>query len=254
MDKPLTLANTEEAAIGRVSDALELPDAPAKAAECWTPVRLEIRSWLERNAPSLAELYEGAVLLLFVSPVPGRVRMVAHAVREIRNRLPDVISGPMAKSRLDYTTRLDKIACQWEVKGLTREGLASQVSAHSAGGSLPSQDVQVDRQIFLEIDSLVRDHIATRSKPGDAAIRLFIGIAPENQQMRETIRPVIEQWLAITNWFMGKAHDSGVTDRDCDFAQLCKQFTLFELVLGALVRSFFTTLDDLDEILEDANS
>ena len=69
-------------------------DAPIKdAAEAsWTPRRVDLRSWLQRNAPSLGELYVGAVLLVFGRPIPGRVRFVAHAVREIRNRLPDVVS------------------------------------------------------------------------------------------------------------------------------------------------------------------
>jgi hypothetical protein len=51
---------------------------------CWTPRRRELREWLRRNAPSLAELYEGAVSLLFDVPIPGYTRFVAHAVREIR--------------------------------------------------------------------------------------------------------------------------------------------------------------------------
>src|SRR5437899_126098 len=89
------------------------PSADALLASCWIPVRLEIRAWLYRNAPSLAELYEGAVLLLYAHPLPGRVRFISHAVREIRNRLPEATSGVKGLPRLDYTSRLDKLAKQW---------------------------------------------------------------------------------------------------------------------------------------------
>src|SRR5438094_3789110 len=49
-------------------------DSPTLGKTCWTPTRLGLRAWLQRNAPSLAELYEGAVRLMYESPLPGRVR------------------------------------------------------------------------------------------------------------------------------------------------------------------------------------
>ena len=69
-----------------------LPAAgPAAAVSELSSDRLELLAWLRRNAPSLAELYEGAVLLLQNRP-PAHVRLIAHSVREIRNRLPDYVS------------------------------------------------------------------------------------------------------------------------------------------------------------------
>jgi len=44
-------------------------------------------------SPSISELYQGAVELLFDRPVPGFTRFVSHAVREIHNRPPHEISG-----------------------------------------------------------------------------------------------------------------------------------------------------------------
>src|SRR5262249_17939537 len=58
----------------------------APQASCWTPERLELKAWLTRNAPSLAELYEGAICLLFEHRLPGYTRFVTHAAREIANR------------------------------------------------------------------------------------------------------------------------------------------------------------------------
>lgn len=53
---------------------------------------------------------------------------------------------------------------------------------------------------------------------------------------------------------MAWAHDSGKTDSECKEQEFLAQFELFERTLAALVRGFFITTDELDEILEDANS
>ena len=88
-----------------------------------TRERQELCAWMHRNnAASLAELYEGAVRLLFESKLPGRVRLISHAVREIRNRLPVVISGERSNSRLDYTSRVDQISNRWQRNGFRVDG------------------------------------------------------------------------------------------------------------------------------------
>ncbi len=240
-----------------LEDYNPLPDAshvPILEKTCWTPARAELRAWLQRNAPSLAELYEGAVRLMYENSLPGQVRFISHAVREIRNRLPDVISGTKGEGQLQYKNRLDDLVKAWRNAGFSLDGsiLGSIVSTEPA--TLPSPDVTLPRHLFLKIVTLIKDHETTRTKPEDAAIRLFEACAPENQQLRDSLRPVVLQWLEVTDWFMRKAHDSGKVDADCDGNEFRRQFELFELALGALVRGFFATVEGLDEILEDANS
>lgn len=58
-----------------------------------TPRRRELLGWFDRNAPSLCEAYEAAVRLLNLPGFPARVHLIAHLVRDIANRLPDVIEG-----------------------------------------------------------------------------------------------------------------------------------------------------------------
>jgi hypothetical protein len=88
----------------------DLADVPPVTPGCWTTSRLEIRAWLYEQAPSLAELYEGAVCLIFEKPISGRVRFVAHAVREIRNQLPNYISGGNTGGRLEYKDEVEKLS------------------------------------------------------------------------------------------------------------------------------------------------
>lgn len=218
----------------------------------WTAPRLELRAWFQRNAPSLGELYVGALWMLFDSKFPGRTRFVAHAVREIRNRLPDVIAGSKSGVYFDWKTRLDGLAKEWQKTGFTLDGSNPMNVTHDQGVPVPT--VSVEPRLFRKIAVLLKDHVDAREKPEEAAIRLFEGVAPVNQNLRDTLRPVVIQWLDVTEWFMKKAHDSGAPDNEVDEQELISRFQIFEIFLGALLRDFFMTVEGLDEILEDANS
>jgi hypothetical protein len=205
----------------------------------------------------LAELYEGAVLLLFDAPIPGYTRFVAHAVRETRNRLPDVTSGSKSGRQLNYKGRIDDLVVVWKETGLATDGTFPGSNFAEAPIAAVPQETSLPHKIVVMMASLVTEHEATREKRMDAAIRLFEGVVPENQKFRDTLRPVIMQWLEITEWFMKKAHDSGATDRDVDLGELQKKFDLFEMTLLGIVRgftAFFATTKEIDEILENANS
>jgi hypothetical protein len=223
------------------------PGLPMTASlSCWTPARNEIRSWLDRNAPPLAELYTGAVMLLYTTTVPGHVRFVSHAVREIRNRLPDAIAGPTLNQRLDHTSRLDEINALPGTRALIAD-----LGGPTAPATTP---LPIDRTLATKIGELLQDHLTTRTKPIDAARRLFQGIAPENTPWDETLNPILHQWLKVTNWFVSKAHVSEHTDDHYSKEDLCHNFTLFENAIAAAITPFFTTLEDLDDILENTNT
>jgi hypothetical protein len=222
--------------------------------DCWTRRQTELRAWFQRNAPSLGELYEGAIRLIYKDRVPGWTRFVAHAVREIRNGLPDAISGARSGGSLQYKNRLDDLVEVWRNAGLPTDGSSPGTVLGAAGQPPPTPDVPVPRCVYKEVADLVRDHLKAREKPVEAAARLFEAIAPENQALRGSLRPFIGHWVTVTNWFVEKAHDSGRTDGDVDEAEFRKKIELFETTLVALMRHFFVTVKELDEILEDANS
>lgn len=230
----------------------DLTLSPLTEENYWTQSRLELRSWFKRNAPSLGELYEGAVRMAFSSEFPGRTRFVAHAVREIRNRLPDVISGSKIGGLFDWKNKLDQLVKEWRKSGFTLdETMPHQIID---GQMVPEANILIEPGLYQKIKTLLKDHIEARERPIDSAIRLFEGIAPERQNIRDTMRPVVSQWLTVTQWFVKKAHDSGSRDIDIDAEMFRKKFELFEITLEALIRDFFKTIEGLDEILEDANS
>jgi hypothetical protein len=223
-----------------------------ETAHYWNNYRAEIYSWFQKDAPSLGELYVSALDMLYVSPLPGWSRFVSHAVREIRNRLPEIISGVRDTSNVQYVNRLDEIASVWDKQGLPLDGsLPTNITQFD---NIPTDSIPIPRRIFKKISVLIKEHNDGRIKAVDSAKNLFLGPDREPSVVSESLRPVIDQWLQITGWFVGKAHDSGKTDSNVDFKEFRRQFELFETTLGAILREFFATMSELDEILEEANS
>lgn len=202
----------------------------------------------------MGELYEGALRILFSEvPFPGRVRFVAHAVREIRNRLPDVIAGPKRTLAVQYKNRMDQLCKAWDKANLPIDG--SLPLGLSERNDLPeATNVPVPVPVYFEIARLVKDHRASRETPREAAKRLFEAIDPNNQMAEPTLRPRIDHWLKVTEWFVARVHDSGSTDDQIKLPDLKGRFEIFEKALSAMVREFFKTVEELDEILEKANA
>jgi hypothetical protein len=218
----------------------------------WTRNRQELLEWLRKTSPSLAELYQGAVDILFGRPVAGFSRFVSHAVREIRNRLPSIVSGTGSSGRLDYTSRVDDLSAQWKKAHISVEAKPSETG--KAPSTVQASEVVLPRKVARKIERSIADHDAARQRPQDAALKLFEGVAPSNQRFRDRLRPVLLQWMQVCQWFMERTHESGYTDADIDLPEFKKQFELFESTLLAIVRgvsTFFDNTDELDAILKE---
>jgi hypothetical protein len=175
-------------------------------------------------------------------------------VREIRNRLPDVVAGRLVGGRLDYVSRMDMVAQEWKNAGFSQDGTLpiSDRGTHTTSTGQPG--IPIPTKLFRRIGDLISSHVSTRSKKLDAAYRLYEAIDPDNADMRNTLQPVISQWLDVTEWFMKKTHDSGEDPSSFDEQELQEKFQIFEASLRGLAHGFFSTLDELDEILRRANS
>jgi hypothetical protein len=232
----------------------------------WNETRRELRAWFERNAPSLGELYEGALRMVFDEKFPGRVRFVSHAVREIRNNLPNAVvralmsrlsnddspTGYKNEPSLQYKNRLDEISELWEKYGLPLDGA---IPIKVTGKELPlTTGVPIPIEVYRKVSKLIRDHIQTREKPKEAAQRLFQAIDPKNKDAEGILRPRIYHWIKITEWFVERAHERGATDDMMGADELKKRFEIFEAALSAMLREFFKTEGELNAILEEANS
>jgi hypothetical protein len=208
----------------------------------WTPARKSIYAWLNEQACPLAELYKGAVCLIFERPIPGKLRFVSHAIREIRNRLPNYISNEKSNERLDYKEELDQVVKIWISSGLSLDELSSD-----DGG------ITIQRQLFAQIQELLKKHKAVSANNKEKAIRLFESCIPNNKPSRNTLLPIVKQWWEVTEWFMEKTHDSGRNEVASNEQKLRQKFELFESFLAAIAQKFYDTTDELDKILKEAN-
>lgn len=235
-------------------EAILKSEAPPMLPNYLTPPRIEILDWLRRNGgDSLADFYEATIRLISDVAFPARFRLIGHSVREIRNRLPDVIAGRMRGGRLDYVSPMDAIAKEWERAGFGQDGSLPISDRASQTSSTAQPGITIPVKLYGRIGSFINAHLTARDKKSDAAIRLFKACDTNNRH-GETLNPVISQWLDVTEWFMRKTHDSGEDPSSFDEQELQDKFQIFEASLRGLSRGFYSTLDELDEILEDTNS
>jgi hypothetical protein len=220
----------------------------------WTPPRVELRDALLRIAPHLAELYEGAVLLLYECPVPGRGRLIAHAVREIGNALPEKITGQSFPKRFDPTNHLDDLVDEWKKSGLSIHGGATVLEEQTAF-ILDNGYVRLPQKLYARIAKLIERHGQSRTSNRQKAVELFKACDTQNPNQVELLMPVLKKWLDVVQWFVGLAHDRKRLDEEILKEDLPAQFEVFEAALRAMTTDFFGTIsEELDEILENANS
>jgi len=215
---------------------------------CWTEKRLEIKEWLYKHYPSLGELYEGAVNLLFNGDhnnnFPGASRFVSHAVREIINNLPNYILGRTSKP-LQYVNYLDDILEKWE---------NSSIPLEDRFDSSREDEVCLPYHVFRRIQKLLRKHKESRLKRKDVIANFIMILAPENREFIDQLRPSFLKWIELSNYFIKFVHDSQKTDKEILTEEFLRHFELFEDILYSLIGSFFTTTEELDAILEETNT
>ncbi len=209
---------------------------------------------LVRQAPPLAELYESALIMLYQEPLPARVRLICHAVREIGNRLPYYVAGEVTGTRLHYKDRLDRIAKLFESDELPTDGSlpAAPVTGGEPVPALPPGNIIIPETAYRGFAELLRDHAETSNVGRQRAASMFEALEPEAEDTSQLVEPGIRRWLSVVDWFMGRVHDSGEANDIYDH-EIEQRFAAFEAVLASLVGGFYPTLDELDDVLDKAN-
>jgi len=202
-----------------------------------------IFDWLQQVGPDLAELYEGAVKMTEDASFPGRGWFICHAVREIRNRLPNSVAGKHSIRHLSYPEEVTLIVKAWERAGL--EGVYEKKKAKASNE--PRQFVT--REVLAVIDGLMRRHKEVKNRKEENARRLLIALEPENEQMKSSLNPVVEKWIDETEWFVERVHVGKATDED----ELIAHFETFEIVLGTFAGYFYEGFEEIEQLVEKAN-
>ena len=168
-------------------------DQDGFASPHWTAARVQLHGWLLSEAPALAPVYEAAVRMAFDPAFPGRVCFIAHALRDIRNRLPDALAGPVSESRTKYSDLAKEISRCWVDDGLPVDGRYRATSASEPTPAGPER-VEISRPLFEAVGDLVDGDLAIAPRKEDAAVRMFAAVAGG-----PVPRYVVVGWIRATN-------------------------------------------------------
>jgi hypothetical protein len=216
-------------------------------ASCWTAKRLRLLGWLQRTAPQLASVYAGAVTLAFDGDFPGRLVFVWHAIREIRNRLPDALAGEVSSSSFQYGDVADEIRRCWIEDSWPDDGAIALTDSSEPSASGPAR-YEVSRDLLLAVGRLVAGHAAIADRNQANAQRLFDAVAGSAAPAY-----VVRTWAHGGRRAHKLAHVQNRPVDPDDVASLDSDFAAFEAVLMAIANRSYENMDDLDEILGSAN-
>lgn len=239
---------------GESSDTLvEAAFPPAQLPEAleawWTSERNELHSWFERVAPHLAPLYRAAVRMAHDAGFPARVHLIAHAMREIRNRLPDALDGTLKLPQVDYHYLVDRVRSQWIDEGLPPDGVGPML-----GESEPPQpsatSIAVSGALIDEIAELIKQHAQARSARETSEVQRFEAIAGPGPHPPYAM----DRWRRLSRDAPKFAHAWNKSLPQTADAEWCENFLLFEQFLIVASRLAQDNITDLDTLLEAANS
>jgi hypothetical protein len=220
---------------------------PAAKQDFWDGRRRELFDSIAKKAPRLAAIYRASVTMYHDAVFPARQHFVAHAVRELGNRLPDVL-GVAKEARFEATPRLDSCGKIWRDAGILDAFPEPVVGAAPAPDGL----TQLPRAAAEATRALLSDHVKSRESRKDAAVRLFRAIAPERGKSLDELRPVALQWYEVLDWFVSVVHVP-VQERHISEEEFNAKFDLFEKCLASILLPFFAGLKEVDDILDKAN-
>lgn len=210
----------------------------------WTPERSRLAAWLKRNVAVLAPIYRGAVRMVFDEGFPGRVHFVSHAVREIRNRLPDAFAE--VPKRVDYVKLVDVVQAAWVREDLPTDGALLAEAREASIEGPPTYDVS---HSFLDaIANLIGEHTAAKGNNELKARLLLETVGDANVPDY-----VVKHWLQSTRWVEKRMHVGDKEPLESDEVELQQNFETFESALSAIVNRSYENMDALDELLDAAN-
>ena len=240
---------------GRDNDAIDAAHATRATGQPLTRQRREILEHLGQVARELAEVYRAALWLLEDKSVPARGRLLAHCARELINRLPDYLDVPITTNKVQYEDVLDGIAVLWKDethKRTTPGHLACAVADESSVAS--GAQVTLSNKLHAGIDRLVKDHLRSRTTTSE---RVASVLQPRGQSgtpfPKAQLEVFVHQWKILGGWFAGHAHVPNPGGKALDFGECERRFETLEHILYTRLCAFYGAVEELDDILEEAN-
>ena len=213
--------------------------------EWWTPERAKLHRWLQEKASHLAPIYLAAVRMSMDESFPGRVHFVAHAIREIRNRLPNAIAGVEERGPT-YETLASKLRTEWKRAGFPSDGSLPLGATPEPSVSGPGHEVSVG--FIRAAGDLVAANAHAAGNRERQARRLLREIWGTD------LRPyVVNRWFHGNDWVKRYMHLNDKPHIQEAETEVAEVFEAFETALIAISNRSYENLEALDEILASAN-
>lgn len=208
-----------------------------------TKEQQNVFDWLndKLQLPIFAEIYKGALHLLNEKP-PGYITFVAHAGRDLMNRLAATVSGIKA-GKVQYEQHVDGFQDEWKnewgVKGFNR------ISTTESGHLIPYDTCQ-------KVKNLIDEHKRGRLRSSEAD-NLFFATFLDYEDKEKIPKNFLKEWNAAKEWFLAHAHlRKKKFDEDVS-SKVVRHFQTLDGLLYVAASSEFERIRDIHDILEETN-
>jgi len=148
--------------------------------------QLRIRSCLREDAPVIAEIYEAGLRVVQSTDFPGKVYVLGHAIREIRNRLPDHM-GYSSAERISYEG-VEEVRGDWAVSVRPR--------LETTAPDLAGPDIPIPVRVVRRLDEFFKEHEGVKISREEVFVRF---LASRDIAGAEGLypRPSVRQWVDL---------------------------------------------------------
>lgn len=208
-----------------------------------TKEQRNVFNWLKDKLqlPVFAEIYKGALHLLNEKP-PGYITFVAHAGRDLMNRLAATVSGVKA-GKVQYEQHVDGFQDEWKnewgAKGFNK------ISTAENGHLIPYDTCQ-------KVKNLIDEHKKGRLRSSEAD-NLFFATFLAYEDREKIPQNFIKEWNAAKEWFLAHAHlREKKFEKDAP-SEVARHFQTLDGLLYVAASSEFERIKGIHEILEKTN-
>jgi hypothetical protein len=217
--------------------------------DSWTPSRMALRDHLARLSGELEGLFAYAVDLVGQPLSRHQLTMLAHAVRELVNNSAEVLlaEGQRLPSRSDVGSACEALHTVWMAGALSlpEEGNAD---ASSEAMDMPRSLVTVPYGVWMAAGRVV---MAQAAGSGNAQER-YAAAATGRPGDRDhpTTRLSARAMRFFRPWFhLPRREMSLPAQQDVD-----RHFGMVEAILRTRAAAFFSIVDELEDLLVEANA
>jgi len=216
-------------------------DGPA-----WSPARRDRRARLAAVSRDIAELYEAAIDILGDPGSPARMLLLGHCMREISNRLPDILNPELPDSS-KQNLAVEQLAKAWRASGLGAQLVGADESTQAP-------DVSVPRGVAAAIETVVAEYEVGRRANYAKGSFLVQGVVPPNLAGTATNPdPSVQAFLRSKRFFMDYTH-AGDEDRPPPREEeIQDRVRHFEDVLDARLGDWWAVQAEVRDLVTRAN-